>query len=103
MAEAMRGVSVLTCWIAVGLLQTQVDSARRLEIAQAITSAQSAAQARSKTVQTAEERRRFEEKFNRLITALDNFQREYNASSGQVWPAKQALELKKALKDLRLP
>ena len=55
------------------------------------------------TARMNEERRRFEQKFNRLVDALDEFQREYNASRGLVWPKKKADALKKALRDLRLP
>ena len=53
-------------------------------------------------VVTEAERRRFEKTFNRLVSALDDFQREYTASAGHVWPKKRADALKKAIKDLQL-
>lgn len=89
-------------WIALGLLQTQVDPVKRVELAQAVVTAQASAQAQANNAQTAEERHQFEEKFNHLVSAMDAFQREYNASGGHVWPKKEANALKKAIKDLQL-
>ncbi len=90
------------CWMVLGLFQTQVDPVKRAEILEAVPAAQASAQEHARTAQSQEERRRFEEKFNRLVTALAEFQREYSASDGQVWPRKQADALKKAIKDLPL-
>ncbi len=42
----------------------------------------------------------FEDKFNRLIDALQEFTKKYNGSQGQVWPAKEASALKAALKEV---
>ena len=89
--------------MALGLFQTQVDSVRRVEIAQTVVTVQVSQQARIKAAKTAEERRRFERDFNRLVSALDDFQREYNASGGQIWPKKQADALKRALKSFQVP
>jgi len=90
------------CWIAFGLFQTQIDSVRRIEIAQAAVAAQASATERANSARTDEERRRFEEQLNRLAVALTDFQREYSASGGQVWPKKQAETLKKAIQALHL-
>jgi len=46
--------------------------------------------------------RGFEQKFNKLIDALGEFTRQYNGSQGQVWPAKQAEALRKALREVEL-
>lgn len=43
-------------WIALGLLQTQVDPVKRVELAQAVVTAQASAQAQANNAQTAEER-----------------------------------------------
>lgn len=91
------------CWMAVGLLQTQADSARRIEIAQAVIEARASAATEQAKAVTDDERRRFEDKFNRLVSAMDNFQREYNASGGKVWPKKEADALKKAIQAFHLP
>jgi len=48
----------------------------------------------------AQERRDFEDKFNKLINALLSFSREYNGSRGSVWPKKKAEAINKALQDL---
>ena len=89
--------------MALGLFQTQADSVRRVEIAQAAVNAQAAAVEQASAARSEDERRHFEEKFNRLVSAMDAFQREYNASRGKVWPKKEADALKKAIQDLRLP
>ena len=47
-----------------------------------------------------QERRRFEEKFNRLIDALRDFTDDYNRSTGNVWPAKKAEAVSKAFREL---
>jgi hypothetical protein len=46
------------------------------------------------------ERRQFEEKFNKLIDALQGFSQEYNQSHGSVWPAKKVEAVNKALREL---
>ena len=47
-----------------------------------------------------QERRRFEEKFNKLIDALQDFTQEYNRSKGHVWPIKEVEAVNKALREL---
>lgn len=89
--------------IALGLFQTQVDSVRRIEIEQAAVMAEAAAAGQAPALGNEEERRRFEEKFNRLVSAMDAFQRQYNASGGKIWPKKEADALKKAIQALHLP
>jgi hypothetical protein len=89
--------------MALGIFQIQADAVRRVEITQAAAMAQASAVERAKALRTEDERRRFEEKFNRLVSAMDAFQREYNASGGKVWPRKEADALKKAIQALHLP
>ncbi len=84
------------------LFQSHADSARRMEVTEAVLMAQSAEFDRADAERSAEERRRFEERLNRLATALKDFQREYDASGGKLWPKKEADALKKAMQDLHL-
>ena len=87
-----------------GLFQFSAqDPVRGNDMALLVMSAQAAAQAQPpQEAASREEKRRFEEKFNRLIDALMDFQKEYNASKGLVWPVKKAEALKKAIRDLPL-
>jgi hypothetical protein len=64
--------------------------------------AQASAAEQASASRTEDERRHFEEKFNRLVSAMDAFQRKYNASGGQVWPKKEADALKRAIQALHL-
>jgi hypothetical protein len=96
-------VSVLPALVvSLGLFQYGVDPVRGAEIAQAIVNAEPRERAREAATRSEAERRRFEDNFNRLVAAIDEFQREYNASGGHVWPKKKADALKKAIKDLQL-
>jgi hypothetical protein len=45
--------------------------------------------------------RRFEDKFNKLVKAVEEFSLAYNSAKGQVWPADKAAALKKAMEDLQ--
>ena len=94
---------MFAAWVfSAGLFQYRIDPIRGAEMSQANLKAQRATMARQETTGNWEERRRFEEKFNRLVAALDDFQREYNASGGLVWPKKKADAVKKAMKQLGL-
>jgi hypothetical protein len=89
--------------LSTGLFQLSVqDPVRGNDMALLVLSAQAAAQAQPPQQSGKQERQRFEEKFNRLIDALADFQKEYNAGHGSVWPAKKAEALKKAIKELPL-
>jgi hypothetical protein len=103
-ADLYRSTVVLAAALmALGIFQIQADAVRRVEVTQAAAMAQASAVERAKALRTEDERRRFEEKFNRLVSAMDAFQREYNASGGKVWPRKEADALKKAIQALHLP
>jgi len=45
--------------------------------------------------------RRMEERFNKLVQAVEEFSRAYNGSGGQVWPAEQAAALRKAMQEMQ--
>lgn len=45
--------------------------------------------------------RRFEDRFNRLVMAVEEFSQAYNGGRGQVWPAEKAAALRKAMEELQ--
>lgn len=45
--------------------------------------------------------KRFEERFNRLAKAVEDFSQAYNENKGQVWPADKAAALRKAMEQLQ--
>jgi tetratricopeptide (TPR) repeat protein len=78
---------MFAAWVfSVGLLQYRIDPIRGAEISQAVLKAQGPTEARQGATGNREERRRFEERSNRLATARDDFQQEHNASAALVWP-----------------
>jgi hypothetical protein len=44
---------------------------------------------------------RFEQKFNQLVEAIAKFSKQYNQGKGQVWPAREAEQLRKAMQELQ--
>lgn len=45
--------------------------------------------------------RRFEERFNKLVQAVEEFSVAYNGTKGQAWPADKAAALRKAMAELQ--
>lgn len=45
--------------------------------------------------------KRFEERFNKLVKAVEEFSQAYNENKGQVWPAGKAEALRKAMEQLQ--
>lgn len=45
--------------------------------------------------------KRFEERFNKLVKAVEEFSQAYNDNKGQVWPAGKAEALRKAMEQLQ--
>ncbi len=45
--------------------------------------------------------RRMEDRFNKLVQAVEDFSRAYNGSGGQIWPAEKAAALRKAMHELQ--
>ena len=78
----------------------QGDPIRPFDAHTMVNAAQSRAIDEQRRKSIAEGQRGFEEKFNKLIDALQEFTREYNGSQGQVWPAKKAEALKTALREV---
>jgi hypothetical protein len=82
------------------LCQQPIDPIRATEVAGRIAMAQSAlANSRQKGLD-AQAKREFTERFNHLITALENFEEAYSGSRGEVWPVKQAAKLDAAMREL---
>ena len=77
---------LLAFLVSLGLFQYRIDAVRGAEATQRVSLAQTTQTVRTSKTKTEEQRREFEKKFNRLITAIDEFQKEYNASGGEVWP-----------------
>lgn len=78
----------------------QTDSTRPLQTRTMIESAKSRAYLAQQEQASAARKRDFEKRFNKLIDALQEFTRAYNAAQGQVWPAKEAEALRVALQNL---
>jgi hypothetical protein len=49
----------------------------------------------------ANQKLQFEEQFDELVKALEAFSTEYNRNRGQVWPAREAENLRKAMQKLQ--
>src|SRR5215510_9057845 len=96
----MEGFFTITSLL---LCQMFSDRIRSAEIAQGALKQQIAIQERIAKEREIQARRRFEQQFKKLVTALNEFSDEYNRARGEVWPAKQAAALKKAMRDLPLP
>ncbi len=45
--------------------------------------------------------RRFEDRFNRLVKAVEEFSLAYNGSKGQTWPSDKVAALRKAMLELQ--
>ena len=88
--------------ISLGLFQYRIDPVRGAESAQRLSVAQTVHAVQDGKTNVQEQRRDFEKRFNLLVTAMAEFQKEYNASSGEVWPKKKAEALKKAIDELRI-
>ena len=82
------------------LCQQPVDLTRSAQAAEMIMSAQAAAQTARLQEANARERREFAMRFNRLITALKDFESAYSQNRGEVWPTKQAAKLDVAMREL---
>jgi hypothetical protein len=88
--------------VALGLFQFRADPVRGAEMAQRVLKESAAQSQHDAAAKVEDERRRFAEALDRLSVALDDFRKEYEAGGGQVWPAKKAELLKKAIRELRL-
>lgn len=79
---------------------TQADPVRAFESHAALTRAKLAERPPAEMVSQTRQAE-FSKRFNRLIDAMAAFSDEYNKYQGQVWPAKQAEQLRKAMEAVR--
>jgi hypothetical protein len=77
------------------------DAMRAAEMRERVLIDGMAQQERSRRARVQQERREFEKSFNKLVDALGSFSSRYNGGHGQTWPAKEAEELKRALRELQ--
>jgi stage V sporulation protein SpoVS len=78
------------------------DPVRAAEVAQRVLDAQNKAVAEQPAAHDIQiERDRFKERFNKLITAMQEFTEAYNGSNGDVWPQKSADAVDKAFRELQ--
>jgi len=84
------------------LLPMQSDPVRAHEIWQAHARASAVINAGSlqSTAAAALQKKEFEDRFNRLTQAVEEFSREYNKYHGMTWPKDKADALRKAIHDL---
>lgn len=82
------------------LCQQAIDPTRPAQAAEMLARARDASQAATSHKATAETKRQFAERFNRLVTALKDFQDAYSENRGEVWPSKQAARLDTAMREL---
>ena len=47
------------------------------------------------------QQRQFETRFNRLVEAVKSFAEHYNRAKGNAWPAREAAQLREAMRDLQ--
>jgi hypothetical protein len=96
-----------TCWLLVvftGILTAQFSSdpvrtaelQARMQYRQEPTRAPQADPSVAKAAQL-----QFEQRYNNLVEAVARFSRSYNGGKGALWPAKDALALQKAMRELQ--
>ncbi len=81
------------------LCQQAIDPTRPAQAVEMLARARDASQAAASRKATAETKREFAERFNRLVSALKDFQDAYSENRGEVWPSKQAAKLDAAMRD----
>jgi hypothetical protein len=81
------------------LFQYQTDPVRASELAQKALRSETRAQQESANKRALAERRRFQEKYDAVSRAMEEFALAYNAGRGDVWPKKEAAALAKAIRE----
>jgi hypothetical protein len=81
--------------------QNPKDAMRAAELQERVLIDGLAQQERDQKARQERERRQFEKTFNKLVDALGSFSSRYNGGHGQTWPAKEAEELKRAIRELQ--
>jgi hypothetical protein len=81
------------------LFQRQADPVRSTEVALRTLAAQTRAFDEEAKKRALAEKKHFARKYEALSRALESFANSYNAGAGEVWPAKEAAALTKAIRD----
>ena len=90
-------------WAAVLLLvlcQQPMDPTRQAQAAEMLNQARATAETDRILDGNARTKREFAQRFNKLISAMRDFESAYSHNAGQIWPAKQAAQLDAAMREL---
>lgn len=88
-------------FLAMFLQQRIVDPVYATEAAEMMLKARVATEQESIRQRKEDERRRFEAKFNAVVSAVEAFGKKYNRGRGKVWPRREAEALRKAIGELQ--
>lgn len=91
-------------WVSILLLfqlQAQMDPVRPSDVARLQRERQERAIESQQRDYDVRNKRGFEERFNKLVKALEEFTHDYNGGTGHVWPRKKAFAVQKAMKALQ--
>jgi hypothetical protein len=91
---------MLTAFLLIWLAQYPVDPIRTMDAFKLTSKAQDDAIRRAEQERATARKLEFERRLSDLTTALDDFKNEYGRNQGQVWPAKKAEALRKAIQKL---
>lgn len=80
------------------LFQVPINSTRSLEELELRAKAQASYAKKHLDAAEAEERIDFAEQYDRLVKAMQKFEREYRQGEGLVWPKRSADELERAMR-----
>lgn len=92
--------AVLFVGLLQGLCQQGFDVTRSAETSEVLLRAQQAAAQAGRKELSAQGKKEFADRFNKLVEAVKEFEDEYSRSQGHVWPVKQAAKLERAMKEL---
>src|SRR5687767_9673713 len=93
---------MLTHAVFMALLQYHnLDGVRWMQLAERTLQARTQEEHAARQRAAAAERRRFQERFNALVKAIELFGRKYNEGKGLLWPKREGDVLRKAISELR--
>ena len=82
------------------LFQYQMDPVQASELSERALRGETRAQQESANQRVLAEKKRFQEKYDAVCRAMEEFALAYNGGRGEVWPKKEAAALAKAIRDL---
>jgi hypothetical protein len=86
-------------WLVLNLMLAGMDPVRGTEFEQILMKNQAIVE-HAKTDAVLRRNAQFHQRFNDLVDAVAGFAAEYNQNHGQVWPAKKAEALRRAMRAL---